>query len=408
VERGDPDSLTEFLLELQLHPLAIEACLDPTPASRLVAYGKSLFLGIPTHASWETEHRTFLCIVCTPGMLISIHEHAIPALITIAEQYSDGMRFHTGNTSAILYQVLGHLIDEDMAFTLCTRDAIDRLDELLDDADDEQLTEQSLLLKRQLTRLAATFEDQLYCVGSLQTIESESFSIEGLQDYFRDAFSHLEHASRSIGRQLAHLSAIHQEYQLQLQNKTNDRLRLLTIISTIFIPLTLITGIYGMNFRNMPELDWRFGYFGVLGIMGGHDVTRALVRELVDRRQQVRWEAAKALTAIADPLTAPGLMHALLSRPARRNEGFAASTLRRADADDWTGTLYQAVGWQAVRWDEAEARLGVYVGASATVAAVGRTDGWRRSGFTARAMGDRRPLCQRRRHDSPIEHGVPG
>ncbi|QDU74605.1 Magnesium transport protein CorA [Bremerella volcania] len=267
LERGEPESLTEFLTALELHPLAIEACLDPTPASRLVAYGKSLFLGIPTHASWEAEHRTFLWIVCTPGMLITIHEYAIPALETISDQYSDGMRFHTADTSAILYQILDHLIDDDMAFTLRTRDAIDRLDEMLDDVDDEELTEQSLLLKRQLTRLAATFEDQLYCVGSLQTIESESFRIEGLQDYFRDAFSHLEHASRSIGRQLAHLNAIHQEYQLQLQSKTNDRLRLLTIISTIFIPLTLITGIYGMNFRRMPELQWDYAYFCVLGVM---------------------------------------------------------------------------------------------------------------------------------------------
>jgi magnesium transporter len=267
VERGSPESLTEFLTSFKLHPLAIEACLDPTPASRLVPYGKSLFLGIPTHASWKTERRTFLWIVCAPGRLITIHEHAIPALESVSEQYSDAMRFHTANTSAILYQILDYLIDADMVFTLRTRDAIDRLDELPGETGHEELTAQSSTLKRQLTRLAATFEDQLYCVGSLQTIESESFSIEGLQDYFRDAFSHLEHALRSITRQLAHLNAIHQEHQLRMQNKTSERLRLLTIVSTIFIPLTLITGIYGMNFRNMPELDWQFGYFGVLGLM---------------------------------------------------------------------------------------------------------------------------------------------
>lgn len=109
----------------------------------------------------------------------------------------------------------------------------------------------------------------MYCVGSLHTIESESFSIEGLLDYFRDAVSHLEHASRSIGRQSAHLSAIQQEFQLKLQDKTNDRLRLLTVISTVFLPLMLITGIYGMNFRQMPELDWSFGYYGVLLAMLG-------------------------------------------------------------------------------------------------------------------------------------------
>jgi len=267
VDRGELASLAELLTSLDLHPLAIAACQDPTPGSRLVAYGKSLFVGLPTHADWDAEERTFLRIVCLPAVIVTIHEDEIPALHNIVEQYGDGMRFHSDSTSAILYQILDHLIDEDVAFTLRTRDAIDRLDDLLDDGSDDELTENTLPLKRQLTRLGATFEDQLYCVGSLQTVESESFSIEGLQDYFRDAFSHLEHASRSIGRQLAHLNAIHQEQQFKLQAKTNDRLRLLTIISTIFIPLTLITGIYGMNFRNMPELQWDYSYFGVVGAM---------------------------------------------------------------------------------------------------------------------------------------------
>lgn len=268
LERGDSDMLAQLLSKLGLHPLAIEACLDPTPASRLVAYGTSLFMGLPTQATWDTENRTFLWVVCMPGMIVSVHEDGVPVLATIVEQYSQGMRFHADSTSAILYQILDHIIDGDMAFTLRTRDTLDQLEESLGENPGDELTEQTLPLKRRLTRLAATFEDQLYCVGALQTIESESFTIQGLQDYFRDAFSHLEHASRSIGRQLEHLNAIHQEYQLQLQNKTNERLRLLTIVSTIFIPLTLITGIYGMNFRSMPELDWQFGYFSVLAAMG--------------------------------------------------------------------------------------------------------------------------------------------
>jgi magnesium transporter len=177
------------------------------------------------------------------------------------------MRFHSPSTSAILYQMLDYIIDEDMAFTLRARDAIDRLDELLDEGPHEELAEETLPLKRQLARLAATFEDQLYCVGSLQTIESESFTIDGLHDHFRDAVSHLEHATRSVGRQLTHLNTVQQEYQLKLHNRTDDRLRLLTVISTIFLPLTLITGIYGMNFHNMPELGWRHSYFGVLFAM---------------------------------------------------------------------------------------------------------------------------------------------
>ena len=58
------------------------------------------------------------------------------------------------------------------------------------------------------------------------------------------------------------------QYQSMLQEKGNKRLNILTIIQAIFVPLTLIAGIYGMNFSKMPELQSPFGYFLVLGIMG--------------------------------------------------------------------------------------------------------------------------------------------
>ncbi len=266
VHQDGTESLEELLRSLDLHPLAVDACLDASPMSRLVSYGKSLVIGLPTHTTWDAADRAFLFIVCLPGVLVTIHREEIPTLAHVFERYTDGMRFHGDNTSAILYQILDDIIDENMAFTLRTRDEISRVEDLRETHMDE-LPEQALRLKRQLARLAAAFEDQLYCVASLQTVESDAFHAQGLQDYFRDAVSHLEHASRSIGRQLAHLDAIQQEYQLHLQDKTNDRLRLLTIISTIFIPLTLISGIYGMNFRTMPELQWDYAYFGVLGAM---------------------------------------------------------------------------------------------------------------------------------------------
>lgn len=209
------ESLEALLRSLDLHPLAVDACLDASPMSRLVSYGKSLVIGLPTHTTGDAADRAFLFIVCLPGVLVTIHRDEVPTLTHVFERYTDAMRFHGDNTSAILYQLLDDIIDEDMAFTLQTRDEISRVDDLRERILDE-LPGQTLRLKRQLARLAAAFEDQLYCVASSQTIESDAFHAEGLQEYFRDAVSHLEHASQSIGRQLAHLDAIQQEYQLHL------------------------------------------------------------------------------------------------------------------------------------------------------------------------------------------------
>jgi len=265
----DAESLGALLYSFEVHPLAIEACIDPLPTSGLVAYGNSLFMGFPTHPSWDAEEAAPMRIVCLPGVIITVHDVEVPALEKLVRHYRSGLRLQASDTSALVYQILDHIIDDDMAFTLRTRAAIDRVEELLDEESIDEFMEQALPLKQQVARLSADFEDQLYCVGSLQAIDSEAFSIGGLRDYFRDAVSHLEHASRAIGRQAAHLNSIQQQYQLKLQDRTNDRLRLLTVISTIFMPLTLIAGIYGMNFRHMPELAWRYSYPVVLLAMLG-------------------------------------------------------------------------------------------------------------------------------------------
>lgn len=57
-------------------------------------------------------------------------------------------------------------------------------------------------------------------------------------------------------------------YMTTISNRMNEVMKVLTVISTIFIPLTFLSGLYGMNFQHMPELDWRYGYFTVLGMMG--------------------------------------------------------------------------------------------------------------------------------------------
>ncbi|MBD3672378.1 MAG: magnesium transporter CorA family protein [Planctomycetaceae bacterium] len=269
LEQRETKKVHELLESLGLPALAIEACLEPTYSVNLQAYEHSLFIGFPVSLAWNSERRSHLRLVCLPGIIITIQEKPLPTLEHMISQYQESLRFHATGNSSILYQILDHLIDDDMAQTLRTRGQLDRIEGLIDEEDFDELSPQLVLLKRRLMRLSATLEDQLYCFSALQTIESESLSVEGLYDYFRDAISHLEHASRSISRQLSRLNAIQQELQLKMQDKTNDQLKLLTMISTIFLPLTLITGIYGMNFRHMPELHWDLGYYGVLVAMGG-------------------------------------------------------------------------------------------------------------------------------------------
>ena len=63
------------------------------------------------------------------------------------------------------------------------------------------------------------------------------------------------------------LSGMHDTYLSSISNRMNEVMKVLTIIATIFIPLTFIAGVYGMNFEFMPELKWRWAYFGIWGVI---------------------------------------------------------------------------------------------------------------------------------------------
>lgn len=101
--------------------------------------------------------------------------------------------------------------------------------------------------------------------------------------FWRDLYDQTVQVMDRVEAARESLATMHDTYLSSLSNRMNEVMKVLTIISTIFIPLTFIAGVYGMNFKNMPELEWRPGYFVILGVMVA--IATALV--LYFRRQ--RW-----------------------------------------------------------------------------------------------------------------------
>ncbi|MGB2906387.1 MAG: magnesium/cobalt transporter CorA [Candidatus Aminicenantaceae bacterium] len=98
--------------------------------------------------------------------------------------------------------------------------------------------------------------------------EETSFIQKGTQRFFRDIYDHTIQVMDTVETFRDMLSGMHDTYLSSLSNRMNEVMKVLTIIATIFIPLTFLAGIYGMNFEFMPELKWRGAYFVVWGIMG--------------------------------------------------------------------------------------------------------------------------------------------
>jgi magnesium transporter len=85
--------------------------------------------------------------------------------------------------------------------------------------------------------------------------------------YFRDVYDHTIQVIDSVETFRDLLSGMHDTYLSSVSHRMNEIMKVLTIIATIFIPLTFIAGVYGMNFTHMPELEWKWGYAAVLILM---------------------------------------------------------------------------------------------------------------------------------------------
>ncbi|MFH1353532.1 MAG: CorA family divalent cation transporter, partial [bacterium] len=85
--------------------------------------------------------------------------------------------------------------------------------------------------------------------------------------YLRDVYDHTIQVMDSVESSRDLLSGMVDMYMSSMSNRMNEVMKVLTVIATIFIPLTFIVGIYGMNFNYMPELGWKWAYFAVWGVM---------------------------------------------------------------------------------------------------------------------------------------------
>lgn len=103
-------------------------------------------------------------------------------------------------------------------------------------------------------------------VGILYKEKNKLIAEETLM-YFRDVYDHTIQIIDILDTIRDILSGLLDIYLSEINTKTNEVMKMLTLIATIFIPLTFLVGVYGMNFKNMPELEWKYGYFGLWGIM---------------------------------------------------------------------------------------------------------------------------------------------
>jgi magnesium transporter len=253
------------------HHLAVDDCLNrhvDTP--KIDDYGQYLFIisqGIRFHARSERLETTELDVFLGPNYVVSFHSHPLAAVRDVWRRVGEDGPLAGRGTDFLVHALLDAVVDQFQPVVEEMDQAVDALEEAVLANPQQRLLHDMLLLKRNTQRLRRTLLPQRDAVNRFARGEFPRLVSEETHIYFRDIYDHVVRVEDMVESLRDLTESVLGTYLSAVNNRMNEVMKVLSIVATIILPLTLITGIYGTNFKNLPELGWQWGYFGMLGAM---------------------------------------------------------------------------------------------------------------------------------------------
>lgn len=264
----DVPSIEKIGQQLDLSHLLLEDILNIDQRPIFTEYNKALFISLKAlhQVNGGIEFRQ-LSFVVTKTLLISFAEEEHAAFRIIEDRLAQGIgRIRKLGVDYLLHALLDVIVDQYTEYLNSLSDAIELYDERILQNPGEELLSEIQQIRKQLIeaeRLVFPLRDVLTQLINL----NDGIIVNKSHPYFRDVLDHLMYLLESIKSGVELTSSLKDFYVSRMSLNMNKVIQLLTIVSVIFIPLTFLAGVYGMNFKNMPELDSEYGYFILLGIM---------------------------------------------------------------------------------------------------------------------------------------------
>ena len=268
VEGSDRADRAAWLDRFGIEGLARRLCLDGGDRPGLYPLQEAIILVIPVlpEAMEKPEVQHITCL-CREGLLLTLHERDLVTDDRLAEiDYADAW-LSERSVPALLSAVLIDLSMDDLRLTGELRSAIIALEERMERAPDSVETEDILDLRGDVLTLAAAVGDLLPIVQALIATGRPFFRLDGARDFMQCALVNLQAADGQLTWLDGRVSALRAGFEMHAQEQVNRRLNMLTILSAIFMPVTLLASIWGMNFATMPELGLPYAYPVALGVM---------------------------------------------------------------------------------------------------------------------------------------------
>lgn len=252
------------------HDLAVEDCLTLNHQPKIDRYDKYLFIvvrAIAKSSKGLAPGTIGLNAFLGRRYLVTFHRSELPNIEQTFEKCRINGDILAKGADFLYHQLLDTQVDRYFPILSAVEDEVERVEALvLEQKATEDTYKRIFHLKSDITRLERIISEQMRVVNDLRKEMSELVSRKSAA-YYSDIYDNLRRIRNILYLYRDNLVATFDVSVNLSSQKTSEIMRVLTIIATIMMPLTVITGVYGMNFRSMPELDWKYGYLFAIGIM---------------------------------------------------------------------------------------------------------------------------------------------
>jgi magnesium transporter len=254
------------------HPLTVEDCIETRNQPKVEAFPSYIYFIIHAIKPGETAPANFVTKELDgylgENYVVTFHTQRFRSIKAVKTQIRASHFSCSRGPAYLLHQILDNIVDLYMPIVDDFDRAINDIEDRVFDMrrSDTAILEEVVDLRRSVARLRRISARQLEVLYRISHGEFPQIP-EHILPFFRDVHDHLQRIS-DLGDSYRDLvSGLFDIHFAVVSNRTNDVMKTLAVLSAIMLPLSLIAGIYGMNFENMPELRTGYGYFATLGVM---------------------------------------------------------------------------------------------------------------------------------------------
>ena len=253
-----------------IHPLILEDILNTNQRPKMEDMGDYIYIvlktleGGPGSSAEAMEQNSF---VVGSNFVLSLQEKEGDAFGAVRDRIrKGGNRIRRLGPDYLVYGLIDAIVDS--YFTVLERvgERIEKLEEELIANPSPQTLHGIHALKNEMLFLRKAVWPLRELINAMERTESELVKRE-TRIFFRDIYDHVIQVIDTVETYREMLAGMFDTYLSSVSNRMNEVMKVLTIIATIFIPLTFLAGVYGMNFQHMPELGWRWAYPAVWAVM---------------------------------------------------------------------------------------------------------------------------------------------